>query len=368
MKRRPSPEVLMAKAYDDLVDSRDTALSFEKEASMVADFTRLYIQNLFNLNESGLKSVMKKNRDLHAKAANWERRGRKPYELLQRQILKGDDLGKILKRYSAHLGALDCILDIRATAALVHHLIHLKPSDDLPAEVTGCEFGSGTGILSIAGSVPFVGSGRCLTMHAFEQSQESRDDSLKIIKILKMESRYKDQVIFHAHLGDVTTEKPYQLVRDAQENSGPLALWISETFGHRSKKPVVRENSIQCTFLDPSGVIPYSSDLEKKYDPLQQVLEHSCLYFDSFLQQIRQGSLVAFPDIVTPKVIIDGEKSSILSPDGIWRKLHEIGKPYDMLPPCLSTRWSLGQIRPSQKTDNHDAIVRKKKRRKYYCN
>jgi hypothetical protein len=335
----PSPEVLLAKAYDNLVDSRDSVLSFAQEAAMVAEFTRLYIQNLFHLSETRFKSIMRKNSDLHAKATLNERRGRNPFEVLRQQILRRDDFGRILKRYSKHLGALDCILDVRATAALVHHMVRLKPSGDLPAGVVGCEFGSGLGILSVAGSIPFVHKGKSLTVHAFEQSQESREDSRKITAILQRESRYKDRVQFNFHSGDVTTEEPYQAVKKAAEQSGPVALWISETFGYRSKRPMVSEGAATCTFWEPAGVVPYPPDLEKKYDPLPQVLEQSCRYFESFLQKIRAGDIVAFPDIVTPRVIIDGEMSRILSPDGTWRKLYEIGRPYDMMPPCVPTRW-----------------------------
>jgi hypothetical protein len=359
------PQILLAKAYDNLVDSRDIGLSFAEEAAMVAKFTQLYIQNLFNLNDIEFKNIIRKNRDLNLKAALKERQGKNPYYLLQQQILQQDDLGKILKRYSRHLGALDCILDIKATAALVHHMISLKPYENLPEKVVGCEFGSGLGILSIAGSIPFVHNGKDLTVHAFEQSQESREDALKIVKILQEESRYKDQIQFNFHSGDITTDEPYQIVKKAEKNSGPLALWISETFGYQSKKPVIPEDGMMCCFSNPPGIIPYSSDLEAKYDPLPQVLNHSYSYFESFLQKIREGHIIAFPDIVTPRVIIDGKMSCILSPDGTWRKLHEIGLPYDMLPPCAPTRWYLEEESkpPKRRTFQTSKKKIKKKRR-----
>jgi len=358
-----SPEVLLAKAYDDLVDSRGSALSFEKEALMVADFTRLYIQNLFQLSEIEFKSVMKKNRDLHAKASLSERRGKNPIDVLRRRILQKDSLGRLLERYSTHLGALDCILDAKATAAVVHHLIHLKPSDDLPTKVVGCEFGSGTGILSVAGSIPFVHKGNSLTVHMFEQEQESRKDALKIVEILQEQSRYKNQIEFHIHSGDITSEEPYQMVKEAEEHCGPLALWISETFGYRSKKPVISEDATTCTFSDPAGIPPYPPDLEKAYDPLPQVIDHSCHHFNSILQKVRAGHIVAFPDFVTPKVIIDGELSAILSPDGTWRKLNEIGRPYDMLPPCVPTRWFFKKQSDSTQKKRFNAPRKKKKKR-----
>ncbi|TKB23824.1 hypothetical protein FCL47_21055 [Desulfopila sp. IMCC35006] len=334
-----SIEILLAKAYDNLVDSRETDLSFTQEASLVANFTQLYIQNLFHLDDSKFRNIIDKNRELNTKAAILERQGRNPYDLLRQQILEKDDLGKLLERYSQHLGALDCILDVKATAALVHHLVNLKPSDNLPGKVVGCEFGSGLGILAIAGSIPFVHNGNFINVHAFEQSPESHEDSLKIVEILQKKSKYKDQIQFTFQLGNIITEEPYRRVKEAEKHTGPLALWISETFGYRSKKPVIPEGATMCTFSHPTGVIPYPPDLEAKYDPLPHVLDLSCRYFDSFLQKILTDEIIAFPDIVTPRVIIDGEMSSILSPDGTWRKLHEIGLPYDMLPPCVQSRW-----------------------------
>jgi hypothetical protein len=362
MTSTPSAAVSLAKAYDELVDAQGTVLSFKKEAAMVAEFTRLYIQSLFDLNEIQFKKIMRKNRDLHAKASLKERQGKNPFEVLHRRILQQDDLGRILKRYSAHLGALDCILDTKATAALVHHMIHLKPPDNIPVRVVGCEFGSGLGILSVVGSIPFVHKGKLLTIHAFEQSLESREDSMKIVEILQRESRYKDQFQFHIHSGDIVSEKPYQAVKAAEESSGPLALWISETFGYQSMKPVISNDTTSCTFSNPTGVSPYSPDLEKKYDPLPQVLNHSCLYFDSFLQKMHAGDIVAFPDIATPKVIIDGELSAILSPDGTWRKLHTVGRPYDMLPPCVPTRWQFKKKPKSSQKRKFHTSPRKKTR------
>jgi len=74
------------------------------------------------------------------------------------------------------------------------------------------------------------------------------------------------------------------------------------------------------------------------------------------LKKIRDGQIAAFPDFVTPKIIIDGKKSALLSPDGTWKKLHQLGRPYDMLPPCVPTRWFFKEQTGSSKT------IRKKRR------
>jgi len=334
-----SLEVSLAKAYDDLVESRDSTLPFAEEAALVAVFTRLYIQNLFNLVESDFKNVVRINNELNTKATALTRNGKNPDHLLYKYLARQDNFSKILQRYLQHLGALDCILDIRATAALVHHLVCLVPADGLPHKVTGCEFGAGTGILSVAGTIPFVGKGKIIFIQTFEQSRVPREDAQRIVDILQRESRYKDQIRFHLQEGDVTSDVPYQKVRDGLEDSGPLALWISETFGHRSQKPVVSEDAKTLTFTQPTGVVAYSPGEEAKYDPLKQVIEHSSRYFEGFLEKIRSRHIVAFPDIVTPRVIIDGKMSSMLLADGNWMNLHEIGQPYKMLPACPPSRW-----------------------------
>lgn len=334
-----SPEALLAEAYDNLIELRGADVPFEHEAAMVAEFTRHYIQNLFHLSEAGFKSFMQKHKELHDKACSYERRGKNPMILLQQRILQQDELGKILDRFSQHLGALDCMLDVRATAALVHHMIKFKPHDDLPAKAIGCEFGSGLGILSIAASIPFVRKGISLTVHAFEQADESRREAQRIAEILQTESKYNNLLQFHFHDGDITKAEPYRYVRREEECCGPIALWISETFGYRSRTPVVEEGAKKCSFSFPSGTTPYPPELEKVYDPLPLVLDLSCLCFDAFLDKIRTGLIVAFPDIVKPTIIINGKLSSMQCPDGVWRKLHEIGQAYDMLPACNPTRW-----------------------------
>ncbi len=349
MTQQHSLEILLAKAYDDLVDQNATDISFKQEAIKVARFTRLYIQNLFQLDETAFKSIMRKNRSLHEKATRNQQRGKDPLNALRQQIRRQDDLGKILDRHSRHLGALDCILDTRATAALVHHILHLKPPENLPAKVIGCEFGSGTGILSVVGTIPFVHRGTTVTVYSFEQSKESREDAMKIVQILKRESRFKDQIHFHVVNGDVTTEHPYRTVKKAEETHGPVALWISETFGYQSQSPIVSKDATQCDFTNPAGIPAYSPDLEKKYDPLQLVINHSCHYFQPFLKKIRDRQIAAFPDFVTPKVVINGKKSALLSPDGTWKKLHQLGRPYDMLPPCVPTRWFFKEQTESSK-------------------
>ncbi len=339
-----SIENLFVKAYDDLIDILDTQVPFRQEALLVADFTRLYIQNLFNLTENDFRNIMRQNTALNAKAARIARQGKNPDFLLRQKLLEQDQLSKIFQRYREHLGALDCILDAKATAALVHHIIHLQPSIDLPLQLTGCEFGSGTGILSVAGSIPFVHKAKALAMHSFEQSQVPREDAQKIVELLMHKSKYKNQLQFHMHSSDVTSEEPYKLVNESIKCSGPLALWISETFGHRSQKPIVTGNGSTFTFTTPTGVTPYSFEQEEKYDPLPKVLYHSCRNFDLFIKKIETGHIVAFPDIIRPRVIIDGAVSAILAPDGNWRKLHEIGQPYDMLPTCTPSRWHFEEL------------------------
>ncbi len=336
-----SIELSLAMAYDALVASRKEALPFRAEAALVADFTRLFVQNLFHLDEREFKNILRANRALHEKADKREKKGKDPFEALRQQIRKQDILGRILERYSSHLGALDCVLDVRATAALIHHILYFQVTAKLPAKVMGCEFGSGTNILSVAATIPFLHQGKRLTIHAFEQSKESRKDGLKICEILLQHSEYKDLIEFHIHPGDITTKGPYQLVKDAEKECGPLALWISETFGYQSAKPLVAENGAECTFVNPAGIPIYNDDLEKKYDPLPLVIDHSCRYFDAFLSKIKEGRILAFPDFITPKVVIDGDKSRLFTADGIWKKLHQLGQPYDMLPPCVPTRWNL---------------------------
>ncbi|MGW8193435.1 MAG: hypothetical protein ACWGOX_04145, partial [Desulforhopalus sp.] len=336
-------EEKFSQIYDELVESRFNKNTFAEEARLVASFIQLYIQCLFDLKEPEFKNIIKTNRELHLRADQCQRRGRNPLFLLEKQIKKQDTLGRILKKYSTHLGALDCILDVRASAALVHHMISMDPSEILPERIVGCEFGAGFGILSFAGSIPFVGMEKNLSVIGFEQEQQSCDDAEKIAQILATKSKYSDRVTFSFQKGDITTSAPFEKVRCLVREKGPLSLWISETFGYQSKKPVVFEAENACRFENPTGVSPYSEELEKIYDPLPIVIEHSCNMFDSFIPKIKNKSIVAFPDFVTPQVVIDGKNSSLLSPDGIWRNLNEIGQPYDMLPKCEPTRWRLIQ-------------------------
>lgn len=359
---------LFAQAFDELVESYGKGMSFLRQAELAAVFTKLYIQNLFGWNKASFLEVMKRHRSLNRKAAAYERRGKSPQELLVRQVLLDDDLGKVLKRYTNHLGALDCILDSKASTALVHHILQLQPRETLPAQVTGGEFGSGTGILSIAGAIPFISQGKTITIHAFEQAQPSREDAQKIVDILQEYSKYRQQLHIHIHPGDITTPAPYKQIKEAEELSGPLALWISETFGYQSHAPIVsKEKAIFC-FKSPQGIPPYSLELEKRYDPLRQVLERSCDQFDSFIEKINQGEIIAFPDVVTPKVIINGTASSMLASDGVWRPLHAIGEPYQMLPPCSQSRWYIDTPGTSEKKAAQGGSLKKKrKKRKYHC-
>ncbi len=361
-----SPEQLLAKAFDNLVESSGNHIPFSEMAMLVAKFTKLYIQNLFQLSEMDFAQVMRNHCKLHAKADRIEKRGGNPLLVLQRQIEKRDNLGRILAKYAHHLGALDCILDVRATAALIHHMVMLKPEKKLPAAVTGCEMGSGTGVLSIAGSIPFISSGNHITIHGFEQSVISQDDATLISQILQENSRYSGQFQIHFNQGDITEKTPYTTLSESISSSGPLALWISETFGHRSKRPVVKDGDTVFSYEEPDSIMPYSSEEENIYDPLPQVLDLSCRYFKGFIHKVKSKEIAAFPDIVTPEVMIDGTKSSFLSADGTWRKLHEIGAPYDMLPTCVPSRWHISE---DTKDENKSAIgnkTRKKRKKKKY--
>jgi hypothetical protein len=355
-------EILLAKSYDNLVELKNTVISFQEEASLIAEFTKLYIMNLFQLNRKDFKTILRKNRELHAKADKKELRGKDPVDALRVQMRQQNTFGKLLRRYSDHLGALDCILDVKATAALVHHLLKIPLSEKIPDRVTGCDFGAGTGILAVAGTIPFAKKHKFISVHIFEQSLESGKDAMKVMDIVLNESKYGKYLKFNLHRDDITTPIPYRIVTEAEKLEGPLALWISETFGFRTKKPEISKDLQSCTFADPEGTAPYSAELEKKYDPFPHVLNLSCSFFENFLQKIHTERIAAFPDIVTPRVIINGKKSEFLSPDGIWRKLHRIGRPYEMIPPCVPSRWYIKeQSRAALKKPFHKKIRKKRK-------
>jgi hypothetical protein len=72
-----------------------------------------------------------------------------------------------------------------------------------------------------------------------------------------------------------------------------------------------------CSFAVPSGVVPYSFDQEKYYDPLPEVLACSCRHFPGFLTGIADGTILAFPDLVTPRCLLDGARSALLGTDGV---------------------------------------------------
>lgn len=364
MTTKTSPESLLARAYDNLVELETNLPSFRREASSVAEFIELYIRNLFGLSGKEFKTILRQNRELHAKADRKEQRGKDPADALRVQMRQNNTFGKLLRRYSNHLGALDCILDTKATAALVHQIQNLPLSAAIHDHVTGCEFGSGTGILAVAGTIPFVRKQKSIAVHTFEQSTEPGEDAMKIVEILLTESKYRDHLEFHLHKGDITTPEPYKIVRKATEQSGPLALWISETFGFQTRTPVISEDLESCSFANPDGTTRYSRELEEKYDPFPLVLEHSCDFFDHFLKNIHNRKIIAFPDIVTPRVIINGRKSAFLAPDGTWRKLHRIGQPYEMLPPCVPSRWYIREhSRPARKKTFRKPIRKKKKKK-----
>ena len=351
-------------AFDILVDSRNKELDFQRQALLVAEFVKCYVQILVELSDKSWLKLMRQHNTLHKKADAAERKGRNPIYLLEKQIESKDDLGRILRKYSAHLGALDCILDVRATAALVHHLIELPVDKNIPESITGCEMGAGTGVLSVVGSIPFLAKGVKTHLHTFELSTVARKDAQRISQVLKKKSKYKDLLNITAHQGDITSAVPYEIVVKDIQSSGPLCLWISETFGYRSKKPVIL-GDFSCSFEQPANIPPYSPDEEKFYDPFPFVVDLSQKYFNLFLEKIGKQEIIAFPDIVTPRVIIDGRESKLLTADGVWRKLSSIGHPYTMLPPCVPSRWYIAEKKQIKKGKNLSA-KKKRIKRKFY--
>ena len=361
MTTAPSPDSGLAAAFDSLLASRRESLSLAEEYSLVAAFTRGYLRALLGQDDTTLTEILAANLQLHAQARIFESRGIDPAEALQRRMRQGDHLGLVLRDYADHLGALDCLLDVRATAALVHLLLRLPVADTLPREVCGCEFGAGSGILSIAASIPFLAAGKRLTIHAFERDGRSCRDIVKIAELLRRQSAHGEQLTIHVHQGDVTDDAPFRQVAEATADSGPLALWLSETFGHRSRKPLLDIAGNSCTFTAPSGLVPYSADQEKRYDPFPEVLSRSCRHFPGLLAGIADGTILAFPDLVTPRVILDGTNSALLGADNVWRKLHQIGAPYTMLPPCVPSRWFLEEPKIPATTTKKAGPGRKKR-------
>lgn len=362
MTDTPITLVDLAEAFDQLILARGENLSFAAECLLVAAFSRSYLSALLAIKEIELEDILSENLQLHAQARIFEERGIDPTEALQRRIRQGGLFGSLLQRFANHLGALDCLLDLRATAALVHHIIRLKPREDLPEKVLGCDFGAGTVVLSVAAAIPLLAAGKSLTIHAFEQSAETLQETTPLLDHLRARSRFGDRLTIHVHQGDITLDSPYLQVAEAVAKSGPLALWLSETFGHRTKSPVLNIAANSCSFTTPSGVIPYSCDQEKHYDPLPEVLACSCRHFPGFLAGIADGTILAFPDLVTPRCVLDGTRSTLLGADGVWRKLHHMGAPYTMLHPCVPSRWYLGEQTNASNGKKKAGLTRKQRR------
>jgi len=346
-------------AFDHLVASRGAPLPLAEERALVAKLTMRYAQTLLALDDAQFAGVLAENRQLHEQARIFAGHGISAAEALRRRIRQGGVFGSLLQRFAGHLGALDCLLDLRATAALIHQLIRFEPRQDLPEKILGCEFGAGTAVLSVAAAIPLLASGRTLTIHAFEQSAETLRETLPILDLLRRHSRFRERLTIHLHHGDVISDAPYRLVQAELESDQPLGLWLSETFGHRSRRPILDIASNSCTFAAPSGVVPYSPDQERHYDPFPEVLARSCHHFPGFLAAIANGSLLAFPDLVTPRCRLDGSNSALLDVDGVWRKLHQIGSPYTMLPPCVPSRWFLEEVNSHAKSKKKAGPARK---------
>lgn len=351
-------------AFEKLVHVSGDKNGFQNQAIAVADFVKYYVQLLFGLNENGWQKLMRQHRELHQKAEAAERRGRSPFYLLERQIEKKDELGRVIERYANHLGSLDCILDVRATAALVHHIITLPMAETLPKSILGCEMGAGTGVLSVAGAVPFLARGKEISIHTFEQSAVPCEDAQRIIDVLEKKSWYKEMLTITVHQDDITSIAPYEMMAENIQRNGPLGLWISETFGYKSKKPKIATD-FECRFEHPTDIVPYSAEEETTYDPFPSVLKLSVKYFNMFIKNIAKQQIAAFPDIVSPRVIIDGKNSKMKTADGIWRTLSTIGEPYSLLPACIPSRWYLSediQVAARKTVDSR----KKKKKRKFY--
>lgn len=197
---------------------------------------------------------------------------------------------RVMNREFVNNGAfpINCVLDLHATAAIVKEIL-FGGGFDTQGTFCGVDFGSGTGILTLAACIAAQRAQvQKILMFGIEghqqtvvHSQRALEYGMKGIEVPMMWGIRKLD-IRHPNIMNIF-------------DGYPLSYWISETISTATPPLIIEENTVQ---IPKTEEVMYRVAIDESGDPFPIVFTNAAKARPRLLQDIRDGKTAMFPDIV----------------------------------------------------------------------
>lgn len=216
--------------------------------------------------------------------------------------------------------ALACLLDVHTSAALFREIAFAKQRSKPNETTVGADFGSGTGILTVAAAVAAVRNGVKATIYGFEKNPTLIARSQMTIDSMTsdLSSHGIDVCIESA---DIINDEPYRRI---VSTGLPLRYWISETFNRGIPSPTVQEGKL----VWPEYFAKFKKLAHLLSDPFVDVVQQSVKHFPNLIEDVQNGRTVAFPDFVRGG-LESNRHSARLRIAGTLRNFSDIGTDFE---------------------------------------
>lgn len=224
-------------------------------------------------------------------------------ENFTKKVLTGSLAGNLeAGRSNDDFPSLDCLMDTASTAALFKE-IAFNNRFEKRGQFMGADFGSGTGILTLATALAGRRSGAqsLFTMGLDREETAVRRSTEVLSRLLSPKEVMMTAV-------DIRTPN---LVRTLFHDL-PLSFWVSETISDEtSSMHIERGNlvhSAEPNNLHTIGMRLLNTALEPYFDVLDATMKER----PGFLQDVRKGATAMFPDFVNGAFVPNGDKGATL--------------------------------------------------------
>lgn len=208
---------------------------------------------------------------------------------------------------------LDCLMDTPATAALFKE-IAFSDRFEKHGYFVGADFGSGTGILTLATAIAGRRSGSATPFTiGLDREEAAIKRSTEVLPGLINSKEVLMQLVNIRNPGLVTA-----LFQDV-----PLSLWVSETISNHTPDMRISAGRLNYTKFDI-----YSQNMQATtvaLDPYYEILSNTLIERPSFEQDVQRARTAMFPNLLNGDYVPNGEKGGTL-------KLHSSPTPNTATP------------------------------------